>query len=128
MRYFENVVSLTVTVDLTRGRLIVGQFDAGRGVEVAPFERVESARASQPRRAYHHPPTPRSRNVRIPRRLEHVRIVDGDAVKKRAVRENRVPGFFQAGHPASANVVDLRVTVEHLEQPVVANLLQLVAA
>ena len=55
-----------------------------------------------------------------------MRIVDGDAIQKSAIRQNRVPGFFQAGHPTSTNVVDLRVTVEYLEQPVVADLPQLV--
>src|SRR5204863_8337465 len=105
--------------DLTRARAIVRQLDARRCIEVAPFERVEQRAGLERRRAYSNPTAPRSRDIRIAWRLEDVRVIHGNAVQKHAVRQNCVPGLFQAGHAASTSVVHLRVTVENLKEPVV---------
>src|SRR4029453_14001882 len=107
------------------GDLVVGERHAGRCVEVTAFEGVHQRARLETRRSHHHPTAPWAGDRRVPRILEHVSIVDGDSVHERAGREESVPDGLEAGDAAAAEIVDLRMTVEDLEQLVATDLPEL---
>ncbi len=121
-------VALFLHDDRHRGavRAALGQLDAGRGVEIPSLHGREDRARRQFRRAHHDPSASGTGQRRIPRILEMVRIVDGDAVEQQAAREDRVPGRFSAADAAAPEIVDHRVAVVDLEQLVVADALQIV--
>ena len=49
--------------------------------------------------------------------LERVRIVNSEAVHQPAAREHAIPHLLETGHTAAAEVIDLRVAIENLEEP-----------
>ena len=95
---------------------VVGQLDAGGGVEVSAIERLGDHPRLERLGAHVDPSAPRSGRRRIAGPLEVMRIIHRDAVEQPSAGEEPVPHLLEARDATAADVVDLRMTVVDLEQ------------